>query len=405
MSDPNPLSISNIGGITPIHGKVPPSQALQNLTSLPIVQRPNAQETSEMLNPTFNPLAVARRFVPLQDRMRRMPAKQEEVKPEQKQEVESEAQIGEVKSTEEVIEQFQRKNPEFQSKDLSLLREKIKDSDSKEDILRKVLSLYPDFTLADEALDFLLQTTGSELRIAVQGAKNDLNDLYSREIKAGKNISAEALEFAQKGLGSPTELRNMYRDITGNPRDPLTLFEELCSQYAFEQMRTVIFFLLHALGKDLKAKGPSISRAELHRLITEARSLQAILGVYRFFKLRIRMILSTFDRSGLSLPNRVTFEMLAKQFIKLLQERYPSLDKALKLAVELGISEELVAQIIIFTHMRDAVRNVAPRLFRNDQHRQDILTTFMQLIEELDEQLEEEDREEEEKEREKKDKE
>lgn len=394
MSVPNPFSVHNVGGISPSHGKIP-QQSLQNLTSSPIVQRPNAQETAEMLNPTFNPLAVARRFVPLNDRVRRHPNKQEEVKMQEKVEAESHSQVTEVKNLQEVIDQFQRKNPEFEKKDLTLLREQIKPSDTKEDILRKVLSLYPDYTLADEALDFLLETTSSDLRLAVQSAKEELNDLYAREIKAGKNIRDEVLVFTQKGIGTPTQLREMYRDITGNPRDPLTLFEELCSQYAFEQMRTVIYFLLHALGKDLKAKGPSISRAELHRLMSETRSLQAILGVYRFFKLRLRLILSSFDRNGLKLPTKVTFELLSKQFIKLLQERYPSLDKALKLAVDLGISEELVAQIIIFTQMRDAVRNVAPRLFRNEQHRQDILSTFMQLIEELDEQLEEEQEEEE----------
>lgn len=394
MNVPNPFSVHNVGGISPLHGKIP-QQSLQNLTSIPIVQRPNAQETAEMLNPTFNPLAVARRFVPLNDRVRRHPNKQEEAKMQEKVETESQAQVTEVKNLQEVIDQFQRKNPEFEKKDLALLREKIKPNDTKDDILRKVLSLYPDYTLADEALDFLLETTSSDLRLAVQSAKEELNELYAREIKAGRNIHDEVLVFTQKGIGTPTQLREMYRDITGNPRDPLTLFEELCSQYAFEQMRTVIYFLLHALGKDLKAKGPSISRAELHRLISETRSLQAILGVYRFFKLRLRLILSSFDRNGLKLPTKVTFELLAKQFIKLLQERYPSLDKALKLAVDLGISEELVAQIIIFTQMRDAVRNVAPRLFRNEQHRQDILSTFIQLIEELDEQLEEEQEEEE----------
>ncbi len=94
--------------------------------------------------------------------------------------------------------------------------------------------------------------------------------------------------------------------------------------------------------------------------------------------------------------------MLAKHFMKALQERYPSADKILQLAMQLGLSEEILAQIIIFTQMRDGMRQVAPRLFKSDQHRQDLLNAFIDAIEDLDERLEEEEEEEEEKEEEEK---
>ena len=79
--------------------------------------------------------------------------------------------------------------------------------------------------------------------------------------------------------------------------------------------------------------------------------------------------------------------------MRAIQERYPSADKVLQLASLLGISDELIAQVIVFTQMRDALRQVAPKLFRSNQHRQDLLNAFMDAIEELDEQLEEEEEE------------
>lgn len=345
----------------------------------------------------FSPTMMARRFEALENKRKRIGREEEAEKKELKEEV------LQVQSLEEVGEQFSRKNPELQARSLLLLRSRITDRDTKEQILRKVLEMYPDYSLADEALDFLLTTTeGTPLSEKVRAAKEDLNALHGREVKAGKNIAEQAREFSKQGLGTPTGLRNLYREVTGNPRDANTLFNELTAKFNFDKMKTVIDFLLHSMGGDLKSKGPSIDRGELHQLLTESRKLQGILGIFRFFKSRMDLIASAFARQGLSLPSRLTFEMLAKLFMKALQERYPSADKILLLGTQLGFSEEIIAQIIIFTQMRDGLRQVSPRLFKSDQHRQDLLNAFIDAIEELDERLEEEAEEEEEEQEEEK---
>jgi type III secretion protein W len=342
----------------------------------------------------FNPTMMARRFDALENKRKRT------LKEEQAEKTEKQEDVIQVEKIEEVSEQFSQKNPEFQTRSLLLLRSRITRGDTKEEILRKVLEMYPDYSLADEALDFLERTTEGTLAGQVRAAKDELNALHGREVKAGRNIAEQAREFSKQGLGSPTGLRNLYREVTGNPRDANTLFNELTAKFNFDKMKTVIDFLLHSMGGDLKSKGPSIDRGELHQLLTEARKLQGILGIFRFFKSRMNLILGAFDRGGLQMPGRITFEMLAKQFMKAVQERYPSGDKILQLGIQLGLSEELLAQIIIFTQMRDGIRQVAPKLFKNDQHRQDLLNAFIDAIEELDERLEEEDEDEEDKEKE-----
>lgn len=334
----------------------------------------------------FNPLTMSRRFVPLEEKHRK---KGREDKPLEKME----EKVVQIEKIDEVLEEFREKNPELESQNLLKLRSRFKGNERADEILEKVLKAYPDYSLADDALEFLARTTRDELLNEVLKAKQYLNDSYGREVRAGHNIAQQAREFSSKGMGSPTGLRDLYRDITGNPREVTTLFDELNQKFTYNGMNQAIDFLLHSLGADLRAKGPSIDRAELHRLMTEARNLLAILWVYRFFRGRMDLIRNAFERSGMLLPTRITFELLAKLFVAFLRERYPSMEKVFQLAAKLGISEELLAQIIIFTQMRDAVRGVAPKLFRNEQHRHDILMSLLEALEELEEQEEEEEEE------------
>ena len=296
-----------------------------------------------------------------------------------------------VKNAEDTASRFNSKNFELKTKTLLILRDTISDDDTIEDILRKVLEFYPDYTLADDALDFLVQTTKGNLALKVLKAKEFLNDSYQREIIAGRNINFQAQTFSKVGLGSPTALRDMYRDITGNPRTAHTLFDELSAKFSYENMKVVIRFLFHSLGADLKSKGPSITRGELSRLMEETQILQAILGVFRFFQSRTGLISSQFDHFGLILPDIINFELLSKIFINLLKERYISSDKILDLCRKLGISDEIAAQIIIYTQMRDGIRQTSKRLYRSDKHREEALFAFIEALEELEELFEEEE--------------
>jgi type III secretion protein W len=286
--------------------------------------------------------------------------------------------------------QFQRRNAELRATTLQALRENIKPDDTVEDILRKVRSFYSDVSLADEALEFLLETTDGELARKVQEAKDTFNSEFGRDITSGRNIGQQARQAAEKGLGTPTTLRDMYRDITANPRDSATLFEELSNRYAFKELKKVADFLLHSLGADLKSKGPSIPRGLLHRLLEETRSLQAILGVYRFFKNRMGLVKSLFDKEGMDVPSQVNFETIAKQFMAMAAERYPTASKILQFAAKLGIEKWLIAKIIVFSQFRDAIREVSVnQIYKSIQHRDELYMAIIEALEDLEDELEE----------------
>ena len=258
-------------------------------------------------------------------------------------------------------------------------------------ILKKVDSIYEEAALADEALEFLHETTDAQLQIATAEARGHLRKDKGKEIKAGRNMGAQAREFAEKGLGSPEKLRELYRDIINNPREPIRLFDELTESFRYVNLKTAIQFMLHSLGADMKAKGPSIPRGELKRLFDETRSMQGILGVFRFFQSRMRLIQREFASYDLLLPSRIDFEILSRIFIKLLAERFLSPEKIMQTGKLMGTSEETAAQMIIYSQMRDATKQVAPKYFRNQRHKDEIFKAFVDTIDHLEDKMEEEE--------------
>ena len=293
-----------------------------------------------------------------------------------------------IQEIEKMADEFNRKNPELDTKVLLLLRELIKKGDSPEKILETIRKYFEDVSLMDEALDFLLATCKDELREELLEAKRSLNQYFGREIAAGKNVQDAALEASREGLDTPASLRDLYRNITGTPRETTTLFEELANKYSYKKLREVIRYLLHSVGSDLKSKGPSIPKGLLHNLLKEVRGLQAILGLYNFFKGRMPLLKKLLDKEKIPVPSELTFEALAKQFMGLVDDRYPSPEKILQSAAKLGIDKSIIAKIYTFSQERDAVREVAFNLiYRSLDHRESVSKALIGALESLEDEL------------------
>jgi type III secretion protein W len=334
----------------------------------------------------FNPLALQKQFETLEKKFQS----------QGRSAVASQAKT-EKADEESIAKEFETNNPELSAKVLMILSSRMGPNDSIDEMMRKLSETYKDPSLADEAIDFLMTSKGTDLDMVekLKELKSVFNELFGRDIRAGKNIAEQAREFSEAGLGTPTGLRDLYRDIVANPRDPHVLFDELTAKFPYSKLKTVIEFVLHSLGADMKAGGPSISREELERLFTESRIMQAFEGLYAFFQKRMNLITGQFDLEGLTMPGSLTFELLAKQLMKLLKERYPSSDKVIQLSLALGISGALAAQIIIYTQYRDAMRNISPRLFKSERHRQDLLLAIVDALGDLEDLLDEEEEKEE----------
>jgi type III secretion protein W len=361
-------------------------QKIEEISNYAIEEIDLDQDFQELCEGAFNTSAVRNKFKSFEELklLKKDLAKTREA--------EENAKVEEVEKIDELATRYQQQNYELHKKSLLLLRESLKQEDTAEEILKKVLEFYPDKSLADEALDFLLETTSGDLQKEVLKAKEELNSQFKREITAGRNIKSEAQEFAKTGVGTPTSLRDFYRYVTGTYRNPQTLFNDIFKNYSFNDIKTIIKFLFHALGADLRAKGPSISRPELLKLVDDTKALQAILGVYRFFSSRTNLINSQFAKNDLFLPASLTFEALAKQYLKLLSDRYMSYEKLFQLAKFLGL-DDLTAQMIVIAQMRDATRNTSLKLYNSQKHRQEILDATMEALEKLEEEFDEKEEE------------
>lgn len=374
MTDPIPINLAAI------EARASQRQANQAVAR----QEASQARLVEDLERSFNPQAAERE----QSRYGRFRT----IESRRKTDTTKEAiQAVESKTEEDLAQNYSRRNPELPADKLRRLQGDLRNSQSPEEILNQVKEAFDDPTLADETLEFLEKTTKGVLRDKVRQARELLNEKEGREILAGRNIDTVAKSAHRKGLGkNPSELRNLYREVTGNPRDHNALFSELSSKYPFDQLKQVVAFLLKGMAYDLKSKGPSIQHAELMRLLTETRNLQSILWIYIFFKSRSKLIKSLYKQYGANLPEKLTFEKLAKDFIKLVEERYPSLLKLLKQLESLDLMEDF-QKIIILMQYRDAIRGLSPRIYKSPRHKQELLLVILETLEELEDRDQEEE--------------
>jgi type III secretion protein W len=78
-------------------------------------------------------------------------------------------------------------------------------------------------------------------------------------------------------------------------------------------------------------KDSHIPKGEMSRIIDETKTLQAILQIYRHFKRNTSLAQNLFEMKGDALPPYINFETLSSTFVKLVEERYPSAEKALQI--------------------------------------------------------------------------
>ncbi|WP_108624389.1 HrpJ domain-containing protein [Candidatus Similichlamydia epinepheli] len=308
-----------------------------------------------------------------------------------------EKRVSETKeSARERAARYQEDNEELDEQYLLALQGQIRGDDDEETILDKIKLYFQDWSLVDEVLDFLSEGADSALLKKFKNLKDTIQKKYGREILAGKNIGNEARFFSKHGLGSPILLRKMYLDITANPRTAPDLFEDLSSRFAYPQLRKVIGFLLRSLGADLRSKGPSIARGELYRLLNETRIAQAILGVFRFFKAREKMVNRLFVQYGLDSLPKMNFEIMSKTFMRFVSDRFPSPENTRHLIGQMGAHDSVPGLIVLGMQVRDALREVDPyKLFGYGTdpnaallHKEELTKTILEVLEELENEYE-----------------
>lgn len=96
------------------------------------------------------------------------------------------------------------------------------------------------------------------------------------------------------------------------------------------------------------------------------------------------------------LRHYLNFEILAKFFFDLAEERYPSAEKVKQMAARLvdpmqpNEIEGIYIKIALLNAMRDMIKEVAPsQLYRSFQHRDDLYLAIIEASEDFEDDLEE----------------
>lgn len=107
---------------------------------------------------------------------------------------------------------------------------------------------------------------------------------------------------------------------------------------------------------------------------------------------RMKLVKSMCQAEELPVPKELNFENLAKCFMTLTNERYPTADKVLQQGKRLGVEENLILQVVAYQQFRDGVSQVsAQRIFRSIQHRDELFASIIEALEGIEDRLDEEE--------------
>jgi len=90
----------------------------------------------------------------------------------------------------------------------------------------------------------------------------------------------------------------------------------------------------------------------------------------------------------IQLPKGLASEELTDTFFDVLKERYPSAEKIKQLVERSGV-DSVHGKIIALSAMRDAIKEVSPRLYRSQQHRDELFLAIIEALEDLEDELDE----------------
>ena len=284
----------------------------------------------------------------------------------------------------------------------------------------------PDVAIIDKAMAFLLEvakkmldkgTLPPEQQAALQKifvqlnkAKDEFYKSNQKDIDTSSNVIEVVdtiVEYAQASGVTTSDVLSHIRTIVYDPQDFWTKFnfyKEKGYHYMMKEFKAIFTFS----GK--RFKDSRIPRGEMSRIIDETKTLQAILQVYRHFKRNTALAQNLFELNGDTLPPYINYETLSGTFVKLVEERYPSAEKALQIIAALLpelLAEELAYQenkktmsrsgkmrnirgrIVLLTLMRDAIKEVSPtKVYRSLQHRDDLYLSIIEGLERLEDELE-----------------
>jgi hypothetical protein len=203
MSDEEIQKVSGVSQDARIHEsqKAEAKQRLARMEARQVGSQENMQEAGELM--IFSPYQQRKKFETLDKRNQRP----SESAKGQKSEEQRKAEGKESSVIDKLAQKYQETNPELQKKTLMNLQQQMKPDDNHEKILQKLQKTYTDKALADEAIDFLIETAET---------KEEMKGDSSRT----KHRCPSQRVFAKGAWKSHRPSRSLPRDHWKSPHSP-----------------------------------------------------------------------------------------------------------------------------------------------------------------------------------------
>ena len=272
------------------------------------------------------------------------------------------------------------KSPEVLLKFMDLLK-KMNNATS-DAILKELARLLEDVSDQFTALSFAEEVLEGEdqaedLLQQVRDAKEKLMKDAGPAVRAGLNITREAINAAKEGVGEFQQLRDFYRDIILSHEGVKDSFNAIRKEYGEGGLEKAIAYLIKAAGSDLSAQGPSMEAAQLKAIIDNLYQVESLSGINKRIQELLARIVSNF---GVQL--RGGSETVMDTILTLAEAYRVKSEEFLKLSEQLGL-KELLQKIYFLTGLNEQIRLIPFKLYEDPESREKLLDASQEALDEV----------------------
>lgn len=207
---------------------------------------------------------------------------------------------------------------------------------------------------------------------ALQEAMDQAMEESGPAIRAGFNVTDDAMEFSAQGLRDTQELRDFYRDTVLQYEGFHETYNEILENYGESEFGKAIDFLIKAVGSELQSKGPSVTHVELKRIIDDLYSLEMLGNIHRNCDELLGKI-----RKAYRLALKMNTKAFMNRLMGLKSEKWLRMDHVTKLVAQLGC-DPIEAQIYFLREMGGMIKELPLKIFEEDLEKREKLIDVTQ---------------------------
>lgn len=272
------------------------------------------------------------------------------------------------------------KSPEVLLKFLDLLKKM--NNPTPDAILKELSRLLEDVSDQFSALSFAEEVLEGEdqsedLLQQVKDAKEKLMKDAGPAVRAGLNITREAMNASKEGVGEFQQLRDFYRDIILNHEGIKDSFNAIRNEYGEGGLEKAIAYLIKAAGSDLAAQGSSMEAAQLKAIIDNLYQVESLGGINKRLQELLARVVSNF---GVQLKGGS--ETVMDTILTLAEAYRVKSEEFLKLAEKMGL-KDLLQKIYFLTGLNEQIRLIPFKLYEEPESREKLLEASQEALDEV----------------------